>query len=414
MMINQAQTTSIDVSVPWWAEDVLNAYLNSTVRYVVIWGGFASAKSETVCRILVNLAVKRTLRIAGLRQTMKSIEQSSKAMLEGAIDTLELRPWYLPKQKTRIYSGNGSEFFFSGLSDVTRETIKGWYNVDIAFVEEANFLTRASCDVLFNRPRAPGSQIWLVFNPLTRSDPVWLDFIADGAERAKHALVLKVNYTDNPWFPPEMELERSIDERIHPSSYKHKWLGEPLSETNNPFDNEAIDRQTVPELSGKPARWWGIDLGQLLDFTVITGLDEDGMPAAFERFQATWDMTEKRIKDTVGDEDALIDATGVGHPVYQRLEDQMYRLEAYTITAKNRQMLLEGLAASLAHGEVFILEGATSEELGTMQYEFMPKSRSIRYAVPEGVHDDCIFSLALADECRRQNPASRVPFASVS
>ena len=42
-------------------------------------------------------------------------------------------------------------------------------------------------------------------------------------------------------------------------------------------------------------------------------------------------------------------------------------------------------------------------ELEVFTYQYNPKTRSIRYGHPTGLHDDCVISLAIVNYNRKQN-----------
>jgi predicted phage terminase large subunit-like protein len=64
----------------------------------------------------------------------------------------------------------------------------------------------------------------ITFNPSKRSDFIYQRFVINPDPVMDE--VLKVNYTDNPYFPDILELERSRSEIRAPTAYKRIWLGE--------------------------------------------------------------------------------------------------------------------------------------------------------------------------------------------
>jgi phage terminase large subunit-like protein len=72
--------------------------------------------------------------------------------------------------------------------------------------------------------RAPGSELWFSWNPRSAADPV--DELLRGITPPPDAIVRRVNYSDNPFFPPELEVEREYDSRTNPSRYGHIWMGD--------------------------------------------------------------------------------------------------------------------------------------------------------------------------------------------
>ena len=123
------------------------------------------------------------------------------------------------------------------MSRVTEQAIRGWEAVDRVWVEEAHTMSASSREILYPTIRKPGSEIWFTFNPMRRTDPVWQDFCA-ASRRLDDAVVIKVNYYDNPWFPDELERARALCLVDEPDRYRHVWLGE--------TDDEGSARQVLP------------------------------------------------------------------------------------------------------------------------------------------------------------------------
>ena len=54
--------------------------------------------------------------------------------------------------------------------------------------------------------RRPGSEIWASWNPRSAKDPI--DRLLRGVNPPPDAAVVEVNYSDNPFFPAELDAER--------------------------------------------------------------------------------------------------------------------------------------------------------------------------------------------------------------
>lgn len=126
-----------------------------------------------------------------------------------------------------IRGANGSYIFFRGCSDYTVESIKGLESVDLVWFEEAQRMSRRSWELLLPTIRKEGSQIIYTFNPYQRTDPVYRAFVAEGGTHRGAALVLRINYDRNEFFPGSLEMERRNCEINEPERYAHIWLGEP-------------------------------------------------------------------------------------------------------------------------------------------------------------------------------------------
>lgn len=158
-------------------------------------------------------------------------------------------------------------------------------------------------------------------------------------------------------------------------------------------------RETVPDL--KCRFQFGIDLARLVDWTVITGVNRATFRVDyFDRFnQIDYQLQKARIEATLrryGNGMANIDATGVGDPIVQDLQARGLNVTGITFTEAMKANLITNLALMIEQGKIKIPEIPTLiEELQIFGYE-TTKSGRIRYSAPEGRHDDCVLSLALA------------------
>ncbi|MGH7721750.1 MAG: hypothetical protein ACRENL_02795 [Candidatus Dormibacteria bacterium] len=169
----------------------------------------------------------------------------------------------------------------------------------------------------------------------------------------------------------------------------------------NPFGHEAIHNQVRP-LSEREPICFGIDLAKSVDWTVITGLDARGDTCRWVRFQKPWKETMQEIRRVIGAKPALIDSTGVGDPIVEQLQRSpgVGHVQGYQFTQPSKQRLMEGLAVAIQQGTVGYPDGTIVAELEQFEYEYT--RTGVRYASPEGLHDDCVMSLALAVALHRQ------------
>ena len=146
---------------------------------------------------------------------------------------------------------------------------------------------------------------------------------------------------------------------------------------------------------------FGVDLARKQDYTVIVVLDAKSREVvALERFQAPWEETIQRVLslyEAWKPARVLVDATGVGDPVVERLSRLIPSVEGVVITPRKRQLLLEGLRVALQEREVKIPEHQVlAQELDAFRIDITPAG-AIRY-VSRAEHDDTVFALALAVE----------------
>lgn len=177
-------------------------------------------------------------------------------------------------------------------------------------------------------------------------------------------------------------------------AFNELYLAIPGDDGSNPFGREAIEA-AVADLAPTEPVTWGWDLARKRDWTVGIGLDQERRTCRLRRFQLPWVAQVKTIRKTVGWLPALVDSTGVGDAIVEQLAAEgRDNFRGYVFNYTSRQHLLEHLAYRISAGEVTFPQ-EVADELDEFEYVFTPGGR-VKWAVPEGMHDDRAMSLALA------------------
>lgn len=187
--------------------------------------------------------------------------------------------------------------------------------------------------------------------------------------------------------------------------FQELYMAEASDDEGNPFGLAAIAACIAP-LSVAAPDAWGWDLAKSTDWTVGIGLDADGGTCRFERWQGPWEITTDRILTETAGLRALVDSTGVGDPIVERLQKKNRLVDGYTFSAPSKQRLMEGLAVAIQRREVTFPEGPISAELEAFEYVYT--RTGVKYSAPEGMHDDCVCALALAVHLRVMSPVRDV------
>ena len=189
-------------------------------RYKVCLGGRGGAKSWGIARALLILGAKSPLRILCAREFQASIKDSVHKLLCDQIEALGLLPFYEITQ-TSIRGFNGTEFAFIGLKN-NPTNIKSFEGVDICWVEEAQTVSRLSWNVLIPTIRKQGSEIWISFNPDLETDETYQRFVV---KPPRDCIIMRINWSDNPWFPETLRLEKDALKERDPAAYNQVWEG---------------------------------------------------------------------------------------------------------------------------------------------------------------------------------------------
>jgi hypothetical protein len=189
-------------------------------RYRVAYGGRSSGKSWTAAQALIVRALQNKIRILCCREIQNSIKDSVKKTLDDCIERMGLSEFFT-STKDNITAVNGSEFIFKGLY-AHPEQIKSLENISIAYVEEAESVSKESWDVLIPTIRAENSEIWICFNPRDAEDETYQRFVVRPPRNSKSAWI---NYLDNPFCPQVMIDEAEDLKAKNLNEYNHIWLG---------------------------------------------------------------------------------------------------------------------------------------------------------------------------------------------
>jgi len=240
------------------------------VRYRAAYGGRGSAKSHSFAAALLIKAMQEPLRIGCFREIQKSIRDSVKRLLDDKIR--ELPKGFYESTDTEIRGINGSLFIFNGLR-TNPDAVKSTEGLDIAAVFEANKVSQRSWDLLIPTVRKPGSEIWAEWNPESPDDPV------DKLFRGPHgsppgAIVRKVNWDLNPFFPEVLKKELEWDRKRDSDKYLHIWEGEYQTHSEaRVFKNWVVEEFESPKTATYRL---GADWGFSVDPSVLVRCYIDG------------------------------------------------------------------------------------------------------------------------------------------
>lgn len=199
------------------------APLLQPARYKGAYGGRGSGKSHFFAeRVVVESITFPGLRTVCIRESLRSLKESSKLLIEDKIQALGVGNQFRVLND-RIETPGDGVVIFAGMQDHTAESIKSLEGFSRAWLEEAQAISERSLSLLRPTIRRPGSEIWASWNPRRKVDAI------DQFLRVKKpdgAIVVKANWRDNPWFPQVLEDERKHDLELYPDRYEHTWEGD--------------------------------------------------------------------------------------------------------------------------------------------------------------------------------------------
>lgn len=144
----------------------------------------------------------------------------------------------------------------------------------------------------------------------------------------------------------------------------------------------------------------GVDWGKHEDFTVIAGVCRCQTQVTFDRFNKIDYALQRQRLAAIADRwkpDVIwAESNAMGEPIIEELRRSGLPVRAFATTAVSKPPLIEALALAIERGELKLQpHDIQTAELKAIEITTMP-SGHVRYAAPEGFHDDSVIALALA------------------
>jgi len=360
-------------------------------RRMLLTGGRGGGKTQAVARLLLWVASKRKVRIVCGRELQSSIQESVYTVFCDLIEQYNL-DFTVYANKIEC-NETKSAIGFKGFRDQGRANIKGLEGVDILWIDEAETITKETLDIVNPTIRKSNSMLIFTMNRKTRFDPVFID-----NDLRDDCLSITINYNENKYCPKELINEAMDCKERSELDYNHIWLGQPLAHGElMVFSSEDLDNAQAVEFFGcnqTKGSILAVDIANGGGDLTVAGLLEWKSPTRYELSKVhTWDV--KNLMETTGRIQDLkhkyqpdlivIDATGIGEGVYDRLcelgspvfdfkgarksnkkESFNTRAEAYFMTRD----LLE-------KGEIKITDSRILKDLEVMSYEVRSDGRKI-------------------------------------
>lgn len=217
--------TTVQIQIP---PKLIPVFVAENVRYRGAYGGRGSAKTRTFA--LMTAVKAYQLAEAGVsgailcaREFMNSLADSSMEEIKQAIQSVDWLNDYFDIGQHYIRTRNGLiSYIFCGLRH-NLDSIKSKARILLCWVDEAEKVSEMAWRKLTPTVREDNSEIWVTWNPEVNGSPTDLRFRKSTPD---NAVVVELNYQDNPFFPDVLEQERLNDlARLDYASYAWIWEG---------------------------------------------------------------------------------------------------------------------------------------------------------------------------------------------
>jgi len=299
---------------------------------------------------------------------------------------------------------NGSQIQF--FSAERYDNIRG-FTFDYLVIDEVAFIDeQAWTEVLRATVLVKGKKVILISTPKGKNHFHRLYNLQEINDQYKSFTF--TSYDNELINPQEIDDAR---ETLPEHVFRQEYMAEFVDGGNELFKDFTIEASPM-----NTNRYYaGIDVGRHEDYTVLTILNEKGQMVFCERWRHdTWAAIVNKVAEKLNEYKAYaqIESNSIGDAIYEQLKEVMIdknKLEPFVTTNKSKQDIIEKLIVANQHNEVTMLPNDwLKKELDIFTYEYNPKTRTVKYAAPQGFHDDGVMSLSIAYNSLKQQATKGV------
>ena len=204
----------------------------------------------------------------------------------------------------------------------------------------------------------------------------------------------------NPYVPAsEIEAMRSTMPEI---IYRQEIEAEFIDDSGGVF-RRVQEAATLQPQDPQAGRQYvaGVDVAASVDYTVVTVLDAESKEQVFmDRFnRVDYPVLINRLESVYHRYNLtsmVVESNSIGRPVIDELVTRGLNIVPFTTTSATKQAIIQNLQNAFENGLIRVLdEPVLVGELLSFESK-RNASGSFSYSAPDGMHDDCVMSLAIA------------------
>ena len=303
---------------------------------------------------------------------------------------------------------NNSKIYFR--SQTNYDALRG-YSMNYAVCDEYSFWNEESYDTILKALRSVGKKCLIISTPLNKNR-----FYEDYSKGLNTEIPNYFNFSgtneENPRFNT---IEFNNDKQfMTPNKFRSECLAEFIEDGGSVFEN--INKCTVLDNFQDPidgnTYYAGLDLGKTNDFTVLTIIDQDFNVVYIDRFTGLPFLQQaERISYNLNKYQAYTYIeTNIESTLYEILSQQYDKIYDWRTTHNSKEQLVSELQLRLQTCELKLptVEPALQQDL-EMFDQSISRSKNIIYGARRGFHDDCVISLGLALQSKKEFMNSFIP-----
>lgn len=387
-----------------------------TSKIVCVNSSRQKGKSYLVSNILLYFALNaNNQKVFYLAPTLKQSKMLFKLIIDGVFKSRIIRQ----KNQTELTITfiNNSVIYFKSAEQ--KDALRG-YTADFLAVDEAAFIPDSIWHLVQPWTQVKKAPTLITSTPWVKNG-FFYQYFCYGKERSHNTITID-------WSAPEFK--ESIEEILPPERLREyeeilpknvfltDYLGKFLDDEGSVFTNiKSAIKKAV--LAPGDRLYWGIDWSNQKenDYTVLTAFNQRGEMVYLKYFNK--EGTLSQINKIFGEIEPYLKQTAVivcetnsiGEPYTELLKKQSQvlanKIVGFNTSNSSKNALVVNFQSALEGGKATLLPDEKLEaEFGYFSASFNPATRTVSYAAPPGLHDDCVMSTLFAYHGLNSNAAS--------
>jgi phage terminase large subunit-like protein len=184
--------------------------------------------------------------------------------------------------------------------------------------------------------------------------------------------------------------------------FRQEYLAEFIDDQGGVF-RRVQEAAVLSPQEPQPGRQYvaGVDVASSVDFTVVSVLDAETKEMVYmDRFnRVDYPVLINRLESVYHRyrlTSMVVESNSIGRPVIDELVTRGLNIVPFTTTSATKQAIIQSLQSAFENGQILVLdEPVLVGELLSFESK-RNASGSFSYSAPNGMHDDCVMSLAIA------------------
>ena len=184
--------------------------------------------------------------------------------------------------------------------------------------------------------------------------------------------------------------------------FRQEYLAEFIDDSGGVF-RRVQEAATLKPQEPQAGRQYiaGVDVASSVDYTVVTVMDVEACSMVYmDRFnRVDYPVLISRLESVYKRynlSSMIVESNSIGRPVIDELVARGLNIVPFLTTSATKQGIIQNLQSAFENGQILVLDDPVLVgELLSFESK-RNASGSFSYSAPDGMHDDCVMSLAIA------------------